>query len=277
MTEIGVVALVTVILNLVVSYKGFKDTGFYYKYAFIVDEILVHKEYYRLISSGFLHVGWTHLLFNMISLCFFSADVEAVLGIKNFVIIYLSSLVGGNLLSLFIHRQHGDYSAVGASGAVCGIIFACIALFPGMEIGFFGIPLYIPAWIYGVLYMLFTIFRIRNNDDNIGHEAHLGGAFIGLLFAACLEPQAVKQHYLPVLAVVLPCVVFMYLLVRKPHMVLTGNTPGPQRYLNVEDRYNQQKAAQQQEIDAILDKIHRKGINSLSAEEKRKLQDYSER
>ncbi|NML36908.1 rhomboid family intramembrane serine protease [Chitinophaga sp. G-6-1-13] len=277
MTEIGVVALVIVILNLVVSYKGFKDTAFYDKYAFIVNEMLVHKEYYRLISSGFLHVDWMHLLFNMMSLCFFSADVEAVLGIKNFIIIYMSSLVGGNLLSLFIHRHHGDYSAVGASGAVCGIIFACIALFPNMEIGFFGIPLYIPAWIYGVLYMLFTIFRIKDKNDNVGHEAHLGGAFIGLVFAVCIEPQAVKQHYLPILAILLPCLLFMYLLVRKPHIVLTGNTPGPQRFLNVEDRYNQQKAIQQQEIDAILEKIHRQGINSLSAEEKQKLQNYAER
>ncbi|MGN7820130.1 rhomboid family intramembrane serine protease [Chitinophaga sp. 22536] len=277
MTEIGVVALVTVILNLVVSYKGFKDTVFYDKYAFIVDEMLVHKEYYRLISSGFLHADWMHLLFNMMSLCFFSADVEAVLGIKNFIIIYMSSLVGGNLLSLFIHRHHGDYSAVGASGAVCGIIFACIALFPEMEIGFFGIPLYIPAWIYGVLYMLFTIFRIKDKNDNVGHEAHLGGAFIGLVFAVCMEPQAVRQHYLPVLAILLPCIIFMYLLVRKPHMILTGNTPGPQRFLNLEDRYNQQKAIQQQEIDAILEKIHRQGINSLSAEEKQKLQNYADR
>lgn len=277
MTEIGVVALVIVILNLVLSYKGFKDTIFYDKYAFVVDEILVHKGYYRLVSSGFLHVDWMHLLFNMMSLCFFSYGVEVVLGIKNFIIIYMSSLVGGNLLSLFIHRHHGDYGAVGASGAVCGIIFACIALFPDMELGFFGIPLYLPAWIYGVLYMLFTIFRIKNNHDNVGHEAHLGGAFIGLVFAVCMEPMAVKHHYLPILAILLPCLVFMYLLIRKPHMVLTGSTPGPQRLLNIEDRYNQQKAIQQQEIDAILEKIHRQGINSLSTEEKQKLQNYAER
>jgi membrane associated rhomboid family serine protease len=276
MTETGVVSLVIVILNLVVSYRGFKDTVFYYQHAFIVDEILVHKEYNRLISSGFLHVGWPHLFFNMLSLCFFSGDVQAVLGIKNFIIIYMSSLLGGNLLSLFIRRHQWDYSAVGASGAVCGIIFASIALFPDMEIGLFGIPLYIPAWIYGVLYMLFTMLRVRSNDDNIAHEAHLGGALIGLLFAAYLEPQAVKQHYLPLLAVLLPCLLFTYLLVCKPHVVLDSNTSGPQRYLDIDDRYNQQRVIQQHEVDAILEKIHRYGINSLSAEEKEKLQHYAE-
>ncbi|MBC9930926.1 rhomboid family protein [Chitinophaga qingshengii] len=277
MNEIGIVALVLIILNIIVSCKGFKDTTFYYKYSFIVDEILVHKEYQRLFTAGFLHTGWLHLLFNMMSLCFFSGIVEAVLGIKNFILIYVCSLLGGSLLSLFIHRHHGNYSAVGASGAVCGIIFASVALFPDMGIGFFGIPLYIPGWIYGVLYLLFSIARIRNNQDNTAHEAHLGGAVIGLIFAICMEPQVIKIHFLPILALLLPCMLFAWLLIRKPHVLLTGNTPNPRRYLTIEDRYNQQRSIQQKEVDAILEKIHRYGIDSLTAEEKQKLQQFSDR
>ncbi|RBL92784.1 rhomboid family protein [Chitinophaga flava] len=276
MNDIGIVTLVLILLNLVVSYKGFKNTAFYYNHSFIVDEILIHKEYGRLVTSGFLHTSWMHLIFNMMSLCFFSGAVEVVLGIKYFLFIYMTSMVGGNLLLLFVHRHHGDYSAVGASGAVCGIIFASIALFPGMDISFFGIPLYIPGWIYGAGYTLYTIMKIKSDDDSTAHEAHLGGAFIGLLFAICLHPEVVKENYLPLLAMTLPCLVFLYVLFRKPHVLLTDNNAA-KHYRNVDDLYNQQRTIQQQEIDTILEKIHHNGISSLSEEERLKLQQYAER
>src|SRR5262245_26263203 len=118
--EIGIVGLCIIVLNLYVSYRGLKDHAYFNRYSFEVDEVLVRKDYKRLVSSGFLHVSWLHLGFNMFSLYAFSDEVEAVLSPMKFLFVYMVSLIGGNLFSLYVHRKHGDYSAVGASGAVCG-------------------------------------------------------------------------------------------------------------------------------------------------------------
>jgi membrane associated rhomboid family serine protease len=116
--------------------KGFTNQLFFDAYKFEVDKILINKDYKRLITAGFLHSGWSHLILNMLTLLLFSESIERYLGESLFLIIYLASLVGSCLFALFIHRNHGDYSAVGASGAVSGIVFASIALFPGMGVGF---------------------------------------------------------------------------------------------------------------------------------------------
>src|SRR5664279_1898625 len=176
MTNTGIITLILIIVNIAFSYKGFTNETFFEGYKFEVDRILINKDYKRLVTSGFLHVSWTHLILNMFSLYAFSGSIESDLGGLQFLLIYFVSLVGGNLLCLFIHRNHGDYSAVGASGAVSGIIFASIALYPGMGIGFFGLPFSIPGWLYGILYVLYSIYGIKSGKDNIGHEAHLGGA-----------------------------------------------------------------------------------------------------
>ena len=178
MTDTGTIVILLIIANLIVSYRGFKSESFFDTYKFEVDKILLDKDYKRLVTSGFLHVNRTHLIFNMFSLYLFSGLVESTTGGLKFLIIYFVSLVGGNLFTLFIHRNHGDYNSAGASGAICGVIFASIALFPGMEVGFFGLPFAIPGWVYGVLYVLYSIYGIKSRKDNIGHEAHLGGALI---------------------------------------------------------------------------------------------------
>ena len=124
----SVIGIVLTLLIGATSYKGFRDMGYFERYVFDVDKILIDKEYRRLISSGFLHGGWFHLGLNLIALISFSAAVESQLGPGLFTLIFFVSLIGGNLLSLYIHRNHGDYSALGASGAVSGIIASSIIL-----------------------------------------------------------------------------------------------------------------------------------------------------
>ncbi|RZJ52814.1 MAG: rhomboid family intramembrane serine protease, partial [Flavobacterium sp.] len=258
-------------------YKGFKDSSFFDKYKFEVDKILINKEYYRLITSSFLHIDWYHLIFNMLSLYFFFELVELQLGGLNFIILYFASLIGGDLLALFIHKNHGDYSAVGASGAVCGIIFASIALFPKIGVGIIFLPFSIPGWLYGILYVAFTIYGIKSKRDNIGHEAHLGGALIGMLVAIVLYPTSLKENYIPILIVFIPCVLFIYLIVTKPHFLLVDNYffNSNKKYYSIEDKYNDKKINKQKEVDRLLDKISEKGIDSLTTKEKQKLEDFS--
>ncbi len=278
MAYIGLINLALIVVNIVVSYKGLKDHSFFDRYSFEVDNILVYKDYKRLVTSGFLHVSWMHLLFNMVALYMFSSSLELRMGPSSFLTLYFASLVGGNLLSLMIHRNHGDYSAVGASGAVCGIIFASIALFPGMRIGFLYLPFSIPAWIYGLLYVLYSIYGIRSKRDNIGHEAHLGGALIGMLVAVCIVPEAIAENYPTILSILLPGALAVYLIITRPHMLLVDNQYFKTHIgdYDIDDRYNLGKMDRQQEIDFLLEKIHKKGMKSLTKKERDTLERYSQ-
>jgi membrane associated rhomboid family serine protease len=277
MIEPGIVGILLIVANIVFSYKGFTNDLFFDGYKFEVDRILVSKGYKRLITSGFLHVSWTHLIFNMLSLLAFSGLLESNLGEIKFLIIYFASLVGGDLLSLFIHRNHGDYTAVGASGAVCGVIFASIALFPGLGIGLFGIPLSIPSWLYGILYVLISIYGIKSNRGNIGHDAHLGGALVGMIVALLLRPSAFIPNYLTILIIALPTVAFICLIIARPHMLLVDNFHFKKRakVYSINRKPRKKKIDRQQEIDSILDKINTHGMNSLSKSEKERLEQFS--
>ena len=279
METIGFISIIIIIANLIVSYKGFSDRNFYARYSFEVEKILIYKDYKRLITSGFLHVNWMHLIFNMLALYFFSGSLESYIGPVYYLIIYFSSLIGGELLSLFIHKNQGDYGSVGASGAISGIIFASIALFPGMRIGMLFLPISLPAWLFGLLYILYSIYGIRSKRDNIGHEAHLGGAMIGMLLAICLEPDALMQNYIYILIIAIPTLAFIYLIITRPHILLIDNLfyNKHKDYYSIDHKYNEKKNNQQQDIDKILDKISKRGINSLSQKEKQMLKDFSKK
>lgn len=277
MGKIGIASLLIIITNFFISYKGFNDSFFFKKYQFRIDKILIQKEYVRLFSSGFLHADWMHLIFNMISLFLFSTLLEYEIGPFIFVVIYFISLIGGNLFALFIHKNHGDYSAIGASGAVSGIIFACIALYPGIGIGFIVLPFSIPSWIYGILFIGYSIYGIKSKHDNIGHEAHLGGAIIGLITALLIQPSAILTNYITILLITIPTMVFIYFIITKPHILLTDRIRFKKKKpsLTFEQKYNSEKLNKQKELDKILDKISKKGIDKLSKKEKQRLKDLS--
>jgi membrane associated rhomboid family serine protease len=277
MNDIGTVGLLIILANFAISYKGFTNNAFMDGYKFEVDRILMDKDYMRLISSGFLHVNWQHLIFNMLALYSFSGLLEAQLGEWKYLLIYFASLIGGDLLSLYIHRHHGDYSAVGASGAICGLIFASIALFPGMEIGFMFLPFSMPSWLFGLLYVAYSIYGIKSKSDNIGHDAHLGGGLIGMLIAIACEPNALQINYLPIFAILVPSIIFIFVILTKPHVLLIDSFFFNQhnKSYTIDDKYNGAKADKQTELNTLLDKIRKKGMNSLSVKEKERLDQLS--
>jgi len=277
MSSTGFIILLLIAANILVSYKGFTNRAFFEGYEFQVDKILVNKDYKRLITSGFLHVGWTHLLFNMLSLFEFSEMVGMVLGPVNFLIIYFASLIGGGLLSLLIHRNHGDYSSVGASGAVCGVIFASVALFPGMSIPLFPLPISLPGWLYALLFVAASIYAIRSRKNNIGHDAHLGGGVAGMVLAIIMRPSAFLANLPVILLILIPCIVFIWLIVTRPHVLFVDNLfyRRHRDEYSIDHQWNMERADRQQEVDRILDKINRSGMKSLSRREKDLLNDYS--
>lgn len=190
--------------------RGFKDAAFFERFKFNI-RALIAGDYKRLVSSGFLHVDWQHLLFNMFTLYFFANSVVFKLGIFNFYLIYLTSLLTGNLLSFYFHKNEPQYTAVGASGAVTGILYAAILLNPGMKMFIYFIPVPIPSYIIGVGYLLFSIYGMKTKMGNIGHDAHFGGAVGGYVMTLILAPKILEYHLMMVLVLAAP-IILLFLL-----------------------------------------------------------------
>ena len=181
-------------LNVAASIAAWQLPNLMDKWLFEVNKILGQNQYYRLISSGFIHADAAHLAFNMFTLFFFAPVVVQTFGSVWFLIIYALSLVGGNLLVLYFKRNDPYYSALGASGAVNGILFASICIDPFMGIYLMFIPIAIPAWLFAIAYTLYSMYGMKKQQDNIGHEAHLGGAMVGSIAAVWLYPQAFRDN-----------------------------------------------------------------------------------
>lgn len=197
--------LVIILANVLFSMKGFNDEYFFRKYQFHVGSIR-SGEQIRMISSAFLHVDLVHLAFNMLTLCFFAPVVYSFLGNSSFVIVYFGSLIFGSLLTMLFHKEDYSYSAVGASGAVTGVLYSAILLQPNMMLGiFFIIP--IPAYLFGILYLLYSIYGMKAKNDNIGHTAHFGGAIGGYVITLLKEPQLFEEHTLMVLLLAIPIII----------------------------------------------------------------------
>ncbi|MEG0925149.1 MULTISPECIES: rhomboid family intramembrane serine protease [Chryseobacterium] len=209
----SIVVLVIMAITCIFSYMGFNNTSLFEKYKFNVGAIAHKKEYIRLISSAFLHADFMHLFFNMLSLYFFQGVVIHFFGEIGFLIIYFGSMILGNLFSLQIYQKQPWYSAIGASGAVSGIIFASIAMAPNeISVNF------LPGWLFGTLYFGYSVYMMLNPKqwDNLGHAAHLGGAFFGLVYSIVMHPQLAMSNlfYLGVMS--LPLIYLGYqIFVRK--------------------------------------------------------------
>ncbi len=277
MTEIGITTLLLIIANIFCSIQGLNDYPSFKRFNFDVDQIINKKDYKRLITSGFFHVSWLHLFVSIASLFFFSRGLELQLGGFKYGLIYLGSMVGGNLFALFIHRNNADYRAAGATGAVTGIIFATIALFPGFQIGILGKLLPIPGWFYGFLYVLFSIYGIKSKRDNIGHETHLASGIAGIIIALLISPSSFINNYIAILSVTIPAMFFIFIIINRPGFILIDNQffYRQKRKYKIEQILHSEPVDHQHEIDLILEKIHQHGMESLTRTERDKLNFYS--
>lgn len=210
------ITLIIIATNILISLKGFNDVQFFNKFKFQIAG-LQNKEYVRYLSSGFLHVDITHLLFNMLTLYFFADVVLQTLGISAFIIIYFISLLVGNIWTFQYHKNELAYSAVGASGAVSGVVFSSILLYPDMSLYIMFIPIPIPAYIVGIAYLAYSLFGMKNRLGNIGHSAHLGGAIAGLLIPIILAPSLLETRKFTLLLLAIPIVLFLIYNKLKPN------------------------------------------------------------
>lgn len=192
-------------VTILFSYKGFKDITFFRKFEFHIGSIRAGEQI-RMITSGLLHADMGHLFFNMFTLYMFAPVVIGYFGNASFFFIYLGSLVFGSLLTLLMHKNDYSYRAIGASGAVTGIIYSAILLQPDMMLGlFYVIP--VPAYLFGIGYLLYSIYGMKAKNDNIGHTAHFGGAIGGYLITLAKEPSMLFNNTLMVVLLAIPIVI----------------------------------------------------------------------
>ena len=182
--------LVLIGLTVLVSWQAFEKPRLLDRLILWPPAIDRHKQYDRLITHGFIHADWSHLLFNMITLYFFGSLVERwlvpMIGPIGFVLFYLSAIVVAILPTYGQHRHDARYRSLGASGAVSAVLFTYILLQPWSLILVFFLP--VPAIVYAVLYVGYSIWMDKHGQDNVNHSAHLWGAAYGVMFALLVEP-----------------------------------------------------------------------------------------
>jgi len=188
------------------SYKGFNDLAFFRKYEFHIGSIR-SGEQIRMISSGFLHADLGHLFFNMFTLYMFAPVVIQYFGNTSFLLIYMISLVFGSLLTLLMHKNDYSYRAIGASGAVTGILYSAILINPNMSLYLFFIPIPIPAYLFGIGYLLYSIYGMKAKNDNIGHTAHFGGAIGGYLITLIKDSDMLTNNTSMVVLLAIPILI----------------------------------------------------------------------
>ncbi len=161
--------------------------------------VIQRQEYARLLGHGFLHADYSHLIFNMFTLYFFGGFVERYFrvifdnGNMIFILFYLIAIAVSSTPALIKHKNNHYYSAVGASGAISAVLFTSILLDPFLPIGFLLIPIRIPGFVFGILYIIISLYLSKKNMDNIGHDAHIAGAVFGIIFPIVLKPSLINH------------------------------------------------------------------------------------
>lgn len=185
--------IIVIALTVLVSLAAFNDHNLSNKLVFYPYGMNQPSEYYRIITSGFIHADLPHLAFNMISLYCFGEITESIFSQISFswifLVLYLTGIVAASLPGYFKHRHHSHYMALGASGGVSAVIFAAIYYLPWSKISFIGLgTLGIPAVLFGILYLVYCAYMSRKGNDNIGHDAHFWGSVYGFVFAFFSDP-----------------------------------------------------------------------------------------
>jgi membrane associated rhomboid family serine protease len=204
MPSVTPVNLILIVLTVLVSWAAFNNRKLLDRLILWPPAIDRHRQYDRLLTHGFIHADFPHLLFNMITLYFFGGPIERLMerltgSVLTYPLFYLAALVVAILPSYLKNQKNPNYFSLGASGAVSAVLFAYILLAPWTGIYFFFIPIPIPAILYALFYVGYSIWMDRRGGDNINHSAHLAGAAFGVLFLLIMEPS-VLQHFLDQLA-----------------------------------------------------------------------------
>lgn len=189
------ITLIIIIITCLVSITTFTKPGDMEKLSFSPYRIYHFKEYYRFLTSGFVHANTMHLFFNMLSLYFVGRAVETVfagvLGSKwYYPLMYLLGLILPDLYNYYKYKDYSSYASIGASGAVSAVLFSAMLFGPWQTIYVFLIPC--PFIVYAVLFLVYSVYMSKRGGDGIDHRAHFFGAVLGIIFPIIIEPRVLQ-------------------------------------------------------------------------------------
>lgn len=190
------VSYIIIAVTAIISIAAFTNQSLFDRLSFNAYKIHHLNQFYRFLTNGFIHADWMHLAVNMFVFLSFGQMVEDAFayffgpgkGTYFFLLLYLGGIMLSSLPSYAKHKNDSWYNAVGASGAISGVLFASILISPLSGIRFIFIPFDIPAFIFGILYLIYSAYMARKGQDNIGHDAHFWGALFGIAFTILLKP-----------------------------------------------------------------------------------------
>ncbi len=186
--------LTIIIITSIVSILAFQDQRLFYKLVLSPYQMVHRNEWYRIVTHGFIHGSYLHLIINMIVLFSFGKAIEYYFGLvtvkalPHYFILYFGGMIVSTITTIVKQRNNSNYMAVGASGAVSAVLFACIFFDPWHKLLFMGV-IPIPGIIFAVFYVVYSSYMSRKANDNIGHDAHLWGALFGLIYPIVLHPN----------------------------------------------------------------------------------------
>ncbi len=183
------ITIIIIAITAYISYNAFNNSSLFDKLIFFPPAIR-EKQWYRFVTYGFIHADWSHLIFNMISLYLFGSEIEKVFkevfGIATGTLLYISLYILGLVISIlptwFKKKNNYFYRSLGASGAVSAVVFSYIMIYPMNFMGIMFIPIFLPAFIFGIIYVIVSIYLDKNRSGNINHTAHIAGGIFGIVF-----------------------------------------------------------------------------------------------
>jgi len=194
------ITLVILAITCLISIICFGNREWFFRLQFNAYQIVRRKQYYRLLSHGFVHANWTHLLVNMLVFFSFGGAIEgyyetyAIGGSMAYLALYLLAIPLSSFSSLRKYKDNPNYNAVGASGAVNAVLFSFVFLDPWRKLYlFFALP--IPGIVFGGLYLWYSYAMSKKESDGIGHDAHFLGAIFGVIFTAIFIPGAMANFF----------------------------------------------------------------------------------
>lgn len=203
-------------ITALVSWQAWNNPQLFNRLRFEMSAVLNGKQYDRLFTSAFLHADTMHLFFNMFALYVFAPVVLSYLTSLSFILIYFTAVVLGSLFTILFHRNQKWYTAVGASGGVSGVVFSAIIIEPELPLRLIFLPFFsFPGWVFGLIYLGYSMFGMKHLRDNIGHAAHLGGSVAGIILTILLSPQLINQHAIYILGMLVPIGIMSYLAYKK--------------------------------------------------------------
>lgn len=192
--------LIIIILTSWISYEGINKPNWRSNFLFNPYAINNGREQFGLLAHSWFHADYQHLIFNMLSLYMLGSHLEATWvsefgtkGLVLYVTLYLAGGIASTIIPFFRHRYNSGYRSLGASGAVSAIVFATILWHPTMRLGIMFIPIPIPAYIFGPLYLLLEYYAMKRGNTGIANDGHLSGALFGILFVLMFEPSKATE------------------------------------------------------------------------------------